>query len=245
MSADLQFKQLIDRILRCREAEDVAKDDTKEVYAELKGLGYDKTAAGALVAEMRKRGKNPDQFEERGAVLDLYRDAYERAGGSLTHTHTRETNEYAAAKSAATEDHSATRNGANTEQGDVDGGAERADRAGHDFENALAGQVETRSSDEIVDDTASLAAREGDKSQHSNSPLPANVPQQADSAPEACPPQVSGATPFINPRCQHSETCHFADSRDCCHDCLMAWAQRPKDEQIRLWAEANDAARAA
>lgn len=112
MSADLQFKQLIDRVLRCREAEDEAKADTKEVYAELKGLGYDKTAAGALVAELRKKDKNPDQFEERNAVLDLYRDAYERAGGSLAHTHTREANEYAAAKGAATtfttgEDHDA------------------------------------------------------------------------------------------------------------------------------------------
>lgn len=88
MSADLQFKQYIDRILRCREAEDAAKEDTKEVYAEMKADGYDKTAAGALVAELRKREKNPDQFSERSAILDLYRDAYERA----SHAHTHEDN---------------------------------------------------------------------------------------------------------------------------------------------------------
>lgn len=89
MSADLQFKQIIDRILRCREAEDAAKDDTKEVYAELKALGYDKTAAGALVGEIRQKDKNPDKFTERNATLDLYRDAYERASGTglATHTH--------------------------------------------------------------------------------------------------------------------------------------------------------------
>lgn len=85
MSAELQFKQLIDRILRCREAEDAAKDDTKEVYAELKQLGYDKTAAGTFVAELRKREKNPSKYEEAEAILDLYRSAYEKA--SRTHTH--------------------------------------------------------------------------------------------------------------------------------------------------------------
>lgn len=90
MSADLEFKQLIDRILRCREAEDDAKQDTKEIYAELKSRGYDKTAAGALVAEIRKKDKNPDKFEERNTILDLYREAYERASGTrlATHTHT-------------------------------------------------------------------------------------------------------------------------------------------------------------
>lgn len=91
MSADLQFKQLIDRILRCREAEDAAKDDTKEVYAELKALGYDKTAAGAFVAELRKREKDPNKFNEASTVLDLYREAYERASGTRiaprSHTH--------------------------------------------------------------------------------------------------------------------------------------------------------------
>lgn len=86
MSADLQFKQLIDRVLRCREAEDAAKEDTKQVYADAKAKGFDKTAMGALVAELRKKDKNPEKFEERNSILDLYRDAYERA----SHAHTRE-----------------------------------------------------------------------------------------------------------------------------------------------------------
>lgn len=65
--------------------------------------------------------------------------------------------------------------------------------------------------------------------------------------PEAVTPPpvaVSGA-PFTNPRCQHPDTCHLVHSREECFDCTMAWAQRPKDEQIRLWAEAVEAARAA
>lgn len=87
MSADAQFKALIDRILRCREAEDEAKADTREVYAELKGMGYDKAAAGALVNEIRKQEKDSEGFAERNAMLELYRDAYERASGTPIATH--------------------------------------------------------------------------------------------------------------------------------------------------------------
>lgn len=83
---DNQFRALIDRILRSREAEDEAKQDTKEIYAEAKSSGYDKTAMGALIRELRSKDKNPAKFEEKSATLDLYRDAYERA----SHVHARE-----------------------------------------------------------------------------------------------------------------------------------------------------------
>jgi uncharacterized protein (UPF0335 family) len=89
-ATDLQFKQLIDRILRCREAEDEAKEDTKAVYADLKALGYDKTGAGALVSELRKKNKDAGKFEERNMILDLYRDAYERASHVHAPAHVRE-----------------------------------------------------------------------------------------------------------------------------------------------------------
>lgn len=85
---DLQLKSFIDRILRCREVEDEAKADTKAVYAEMKAMGFDKTATGALVAELRKQDKNPVKFEEASAILDLYREAYQRASGTAIATHT-------------------------------------------------------------------------------------------------------------------------------------------------------------
>jgi hypothetical protein len=50
---------------------------------------------------------------------------------------------------------------------------------------------------------------------------------------------------FNNPRCQKPETCHLAHSRNECFDCNIAWSKRPKDEQVRLWAEAIQASRAA
>jgi hypothetical protein len=52
------------------------------------------------------------------------------------------------------------------------------------------------------------------------------------------PPSVA----FTNPRCQQPDTCHFIHTRDECFDCSLAWSKRPKDEQIRLWSEANRAA---
>jgi len=74
MSAE--FRQLVDRILRCREAEDEAKDATKDVYAEAKANGYDKTVLGKLVAEIRAQAKNPDKVSEQDAILETYRSAY-------------------------------------------------------------------------------------------------------------------------------------------------------------------------
>ncbi|MDI1265283.1 MAG: hypothetical protein PS018_18710 [bacterium] len=56
------------------------------------------------------------------------------------------------------------------------------------------------------------------------------------------PPASSPVETFTNPRCQQPDTCHFVHTRDDCFDCSLAWSKRPKDEQRRLWAEANAAA---
>ncbi|QAZ45924.1 ParB/RepB/Spo0J family partition protein [Mesorhizobium sp. Pch-S] len=71
-----------------------------------------------------------------------------------------------------------------------------------------------------------------------------NTPSEAEKAEAETPPTVSAA-PFNNPRCQNPETCHLAHTRNECFDCNLAWSKRPKDEQVRLWAEAVQAARAA
>lgn len=85
--SEKQFRSLVDRILRLKEEQDNIGDDIKDIYAEAKGQGYDKTAMGALVSELRKKGKDAAKFEEVQSVLDLYREAYERA--SHTHAHAR------------------------------------------------------------------------------------------------------------------------------------------------------------
>lgn len=85
MSADAKLKAYIDRILRCREAEDEAKQDTKDVYAELAAEGYEKAIVGQVVTFLRKREKDGDKVAEQSAKFDLYLEAYERP----SHAHTR------------------------------------------------------------------------------------------------------------------------------------------------------------
>ena len=77
-SADKQLKAYIDRILRCREAEDEAKADTKAVYKELAAEGYEKAVVGQVVNYLRKREKDGDNLDEQSAKFDLYLDAYQR-----------------------------------------------------------------------------------------------------------------------------------------------------------------------
>lgn len=87
------------------------------------------------------------------------------------------------------------------------------------------------------------APRDPATAEVSNPQEPNSSPVIADSPVLTFSP-ASGTT-FENPRCLQPYTCHLSHSRDACHDCLMAWSRRPKTEQIRLWAEANEAARAA
>ena len=89
MIAD-QLRSVIDRILRLKEEQDALGDDVREVYAEAKSNGYDKTALGQAVAILRKRKKQGEAaMAERDALVDLYLTAYERP----SHAHARETPE--------------------------------------------------------------------------------------------------------------------------------------------------------
>ena len=104
------------------------------------------------------------------------------------------------------------------------------------------GQPKTGLSTDCIERPIEVGVTAGETAFNSN-PQP-KTPGDADKA-EAVPPPAVSANPFNNPRCQKPETCHLAQSRNECFDCTMAWAKRPKDEQIRLWAEAIQAARAA
>lgn len=72
-----QFRSFIDRILRLKSEQDTIAADIREVYAEAKGTGFDKTAMGQLVTYLRKREKNPEQVAEQSAIFDLYLSSYE------------------------------------------------------------------------------------------------------------------------------------------------------------------------
>ncbi|MBC8718793.1 GapR family DNA-binding domain-containing protein [Ochrobactrum sp. Marseille-Q0166] len=83
-----RLKSFIDRVLRLKEEEDTIKADIREVYAEMKGEGYDKTAAGQLVAYLRKvEKKGREEIEAANTVFDLYLNEYENGTALATHTH--------------------------------------------------------------------------------------------------------------------------------------------------------------
>ncbi|MGI8390516.1 DUF2312 domain-containing protein [Brucella anthropi] len=96
-----RLKSFIDRVLRLKEEEDTIKADIREVYAEMKGEGFDKTVAGQLVAHLRKvEKKGRDEVDNANAIFDLYLNEYENGTGLATHTHEEKSpnNSYADAK---------------------------------------------------------------------------------------------------------------------------------------------------
>lgn len=91
MSADKQLKAYIDRVLRLKEEQDTLGDDIREVYAEAKAEGYDKTIMGKLVAHLRKVAKSgEDAVSEQEMNFDTYLQAYHRASGTAVAAHTHE-----------------------------------------------------------------------------------------------------------------------------------------------------------
>lgn len=75
-----QVKSIIERILRLKEEQDALAEDIREVYAEAKSNGFDKTALGQVVSAIRKRAKDPAQFEEMATIARLYLEAYDGTG---------------------------------------------------------------------------------------------------------------------------------------------------------------------
>ena len=67
-----QLRAFIERIERLLEERQTISDDIKEVYAELKGTGFDTVATRALI---RLRRMDQAERAEREAVLDLYKNA--------------------------------------------------------------------------------------------------------------------------------------------------------------------------
>jgi len=75
------LRSLIDRVLRLKDEQDTLSDDIKEVYAEAKANGFDKTQIGSVVAKIRKQRKDgATVVDERDAIFDLYWDAYHGIG---------------------------------------------------------------------------------------------------------------------------------------------------------------------
>lgn len=71
-----QVKSIIERILRLKEEQDALSSDIRDVYAEAKSNGHDKTAIGQAVALIRKKEKDPQKFDELDSMTEIYLAAY-------------------------------------------------------------------------------------------------------------------------------------------------------------------------
>lgn len=72
-----QLKSLMDRVLRLKAEQDTLSAYIKEIYAEAKSNGFDKTVMGLAVARIRKEQKfGAMEVAETDSLLDLYLHAY-------------------------------------------------------------------------------------------------------------------------------------------------------------------------
>ncbi|WP_332060152.1 DUF2312 domain-containing protein [Bartonella sp. CB74] len=67
-----QLRAFIERIERLEEEKKTIADDIKEVYAELKGSGFDSKAVRSII---RLRKKEDHERLEEEAIIQLYKNA--------------------------------------------------------------------------------------------------------------------------------------------------------------------------
>lgn len=67
-----QLRAFIERIERLEEEKSTISDDIREVFAELKGSGFDTKAVRAII---RARKKEAHERQEEEAMIQLYMDA--------------------------------------------------------------------------------------------------------------------------------------------------------------------------
>lgn len=90
-----QIKAFVDRILRMRQEAKAIADDIREIYAEARGNGFDKTVLGKIVLHVERSATKADQMAEQDALFDLYLSAY-LGTPSRTHAHAREDDDHIA-----------------------------------------------------------------------------------------------------------------------------------------------------
>jgi len=64
-----QLRAFIERVERLEEEKKTIADDIKDVFAEMKGTGFDTKAVRAII---RLRKKDQAERQEEEAILDLY-----------------------------------------------------------------------------------------------------------------------------------------------------------------------------
>jgi len=67
-----ELRLFIERVERLHEERAALADDVKDIFAELKGRGYDVKAVKAI---LKMRQQDPDERQEAEAILELYMNA--------------------------------------------------------------------------------------------------------------------------------------------------------------------------
>lgn len=82
-----ELTSLMTRILNTHDEEDVIKAGRRTIYADAQAAGYDKTALGQAIREIRDRLKSETpKAVERRAIIDLYLAEFD----GLVRVHVRE-----------------------------------------------------------------------------------------------------------------------------------------------------------
>ena len=114
MSDGLLIQTMQGILARLDQIDDI-KAEIKEEYAQAKAAGYDKTALGVAIREIRGRDKaQTPAAEERAAIVDLYVSTFDNAPRTYVHVLAREETEHQPARPSAERDPQSAQHGSDS-----------------------------------------------------------------------------------------------------------------------------------
>lgn len=206
--SDGELRQTMKRLMSIHDEIDEKKLDLKTVYADAKSAGFDKTALGLAIRQIRSREKNETPAaQERSAMVELYVSAFDNAPRTYVHVPARQAaqrqNPSEGEVGSAVRDGApvstivdpgsqpSVRNEAEAGASPEQGSAARAGREGEDIAPAHADQFVT-------------PAGEGEGASPSVEPSPA-----------AERPSFARKEYVLRPHCQRPEMCSSYGSKHC------------------------------
>lgn len=250
--ADIAAEKLAGYFLEWQRIEDEKaklSDQSKALFKAMKDDGYDTKAARVSFREKRfeldATADDVAKAEEADAIVDLYRTALTNGLAARAHpAHARVENK---GKFGAAKPLTDTQEQPETKQSSVESSERQTTSAvskpeATPMDEARKGPSGTAAQVSPSPETPQANADEAPAAQAPASSAPIPNPQPSSSLGNADKAEagssLASAAHFDNPRCKSPDGCTFAHSRNSCWECTMAWATRPKDEQVRLWQEA-------
>lgn len=216
-----RLRSFIDRVLRLKEEQDTLAADIREVYAEAKGEGFDKTALGQVVAHLRKVDKRgADAVNEAETIFDMYLSAYQ--GGneqpSRTHAYAREGHEVR----GGTRDAGESATAAPLEDDEKSGPGESPGAAPQPVEALSEVALPT------TDDDTGLSGS-GRASGTGSAGGEGSTPSGAPTIPDDDIPAFVKKQYVLRPHCLHPENCAgYSDKH--CHECTKSRSSREQEQ---------------